>query len=258
MFNSWDSYQRLFPLYASIMKLHDHPQFFIIFGDKQLSFDRHQFYGLQTSQELLQQQPFCKVSQNIKTLIVVDQSHGTDGLIITSLEQAHAYKPYSCTADFIITNVPEIGLGIATADCLPIIFFDSKKNVLAVAHAGWQGTVAGIAVKVVCVMQEHFGTRLEDLQIFFGPCATVENYEVAADFGEKIELFPQTFIHKNNKHFFNIPLYNQLLLESIGVPKTAFIGDYCQCTIANKNFCSYRRDKNNQRQMTIAYLKNCS
>ena len=285
------------------MKILNHPHFSLIFCDKQNSFARNQFYNLQTSQELLQQPQFEFLPQKNgpQMLITADQIHKTDGLIITSLEQALAYKPYSTQADFIVTNVPQVALGIATADCLPIIFYDAKNNALGVAHAGWPGTVAGIAIKTVQAMQQNFGSNPQDLQIFFGPCASVQMYEVGSDFCEKIqplesfdtishicskslrtsgeknsargECFAsvptqqnvsnhssgkseadKTFIQKNGKHFFNIPLYNQLLLEAHGVPKTAFVWDYFQCTIANNNFCSYRRDKDDQRQMTIAWL----
>lgn len=256
------------------MHIYSHLAFAIMFCDKKNSFNRDQFYGLETGNKLLLQAPFQEFSNILKTLITVHQVHKTDGLIITSLEQAVLYKPYSAQADFIITNVPDIGIGIATADCLPIIFFDNTNNVIAVVHAGWKGTMQGIVLKVIGAMQEKFGTQLNDLQIFFGPCASVENYEVSADFGENvmsvfecfcdgknvskndaIDFTNKVFIYKNNRYFFSIPLYNQLLLEQIGILKTAFILNYCHCTIANQNFCSYRRDKNNQRQMTIAYLK---
>ena len=242
-----------------------HTQLFsIFFCDKEHCFKRSQFDHLQNSQELLRQSQFqFLASSNLKALIVAHQVHKTNGVIINSLDQALAYRPYSVAADFLVTHIPNIGIGVATADCLPIIFYDIKNHAVGIAHAGWQGTVNNITYKVIESMQENFGTQVQDMQIFFGPCASVENYEVSADFGEKItygqlkkQISEKTFIQKNNKHYFNLPLYNQLLLEAIGIQKSALNWDFFECTMSNKNFCSYRRDKNEQRQITIVFLKN--
>jgi YfiH family protein len=309
------------------MHIHHTPTFSLFFTDKNNAFPKQAFYFCPSSQELLKQKPFeFLMNHGATELIVTDQTHGTNGLIVTSQEQAQTYKPYACQADFIVTNVPGVALGIATADCLPIIMYDHLNHVIAAIHAGWQGTVKGIAVKTVEAMQTHFGTKAADIQVFFGPSASVNVYEVGADFAEKIKLcvlnskplvvpsihfapqntqdersiglsavalaeagnhtskritplvsfdtklltqfhsgragnsiyqktIEQTLIKKNGKHYFNVPLYNQLLLESIRV--TQFNADYNECTITNQNYCSYRREKESPlRQMTVAILKN--
>jgi polyphenol oxidase len=238
------------------MTLYNHSHFSIFFSDAKNSFHKYQFYNVKSTQELAKQLPILINHNHLLSLVTLDQAHATEGLVFNSYEQAFSYKPYSFQGDFIITNLPNIALGVATADCLPIIFFEKKNKILAVAHAGWQGTLQEIAIKVVESVQKSFGSQLQDFQIFFGPCASVENYEVSLDFEEKIKKFKsQVLIHIDNKYFFNMPLYNQLLLEEHGIQKQAFIWDYCQCTIANHNFCSYRRNKNDQRQMTVAYIK---
>lgn len=273
------------------MKIYQHPQFSIFFGDKTNAFAKEQFYNLADSRSFLQQPQFEFLkNSDSSNIIFANQVHKTDGLIITSHEQAQAYKPYSAQADFIITNVPGVAIGVATADCLPIIFYDPHNNVIAVAHAGWQGTVGGIAPITVQAMINNFGCEPQDILTFFGPCASVENYEVSADFGQSASLLDtsgcavhskwadpsissdfeqkreivsryetqqalnQTITQKNNKYYFNMPLYNQKLLQAVGV--TNFNYDFNSCTIAHQNFCSYRREKEKAlRQMTIAMLK---
>lgn len=241
------------------MLIHQSKGFSLFFTDKQNAFPKEAFYTCLSSHELLTQQPFQFLHNHGATnLIVADQTHGTTGLIITSYEQARAYKPYSHQADFIITNIPTIALGVATADCLPIIFYDPINHVIATTHAGWQGTVKGIAVTTIETMYAHFGSRPADIQVFFGPSASVEAYEVQADFLKNIHacsFIDDVFVKREEKHYFNVQLYNQRLLENIGVKD--FNTDYNLCTIKNSEYCSYRREKEaSLRQMTIAILQN--
>lgn len=231
--------------------------FSIFFGDKQNAFQKQQFYSCTSSHELLAQSPFAFLqTHDVETFIVADQTHGVDGLIITSAQQAANYLPYSRQADFIITNVPGVALGVATADCLPIVFYDPANHVIALAHAGWQGTVKGIALSTVQAMTKNFGTNSSELQIFFGPSASVEAYEVSPDFIHNIstcDFINDVFIQKNGRYYFNVVLYNQRLLETFGVKQ--FNHDYHKCTITNLEFCSHRREKElSLRQMTIALL----
>lgn len=241
------------------MYIHTTPRALLVFTDKAHAFEKEAFYGCPSSHELLKQQPFAYLQNYGAThLVVADQTHGIDGLIITSRQQADAYKPYSSQADFIVTNVPNVALGVATADCLPIVLYDPTQHVIAVVHAGWQGTVKGVAVAAVQTMHTHFGTQPVDIQAFFGPSASVDAYEVGADFGKNISNFSfihEVFINKDGKYYFNVPLYNQLLLQQIGVRN--FNRDYNDCTITHEKYCSYRREKGLAlRQLTVAILKN--
>ena len=52
-------------------------------------------------------------------------------------------------ADAIITNQKKLPIGILTADCVPILLHDSKKNFIAAVHAGWKGAFKGIINKVI-------------------------------------------------------------------------------------------------------------
>ena len=233
------------------------------FLDKSTGFARQQFYDCPTSQELLYQPQFSQIADlpGVQVLIAPDQVHGTDGIVIQDLEAALHYKPYSQQADFVVTNVPGVALGVATADCLPMIFYDSCEQVIAVAHAGWQGTVQGIAIKTVQAMEHHFGCQPSNITVLFGPCASVENYEVREDFIAKLREAPcandsnphDVVISKNGRLYFDMTGYNRQLLEAVGVKNSRY--EYNRCTIADHAFCSYRREKDDAlRQMSIAVL----
>jgi polyphenol oxidase len=68
-------------------------------------------------------------------------------------------------------------LGIKTADCLPILFVDASRRLAAAAHAGWRGTAAGIAGRVLAWFVAR-GSRPADVTVALGPCIGPCCYEV--------------------------------------------------------------------------------
>ena len=241
------------------MKILNTSRFSLIFCDKKNSFARNQFYNLQTSQELLQQAQFefLRQKNGPKTLITADQIHKTDGLIIASLKQALAYKPYSAQADFIITNVPQVALGIATADCLPIVIYDEINKVIANVHAGWRGSAQEIVVRAVEAMCNNFGSKLDQLQFFFGPSGNVCCYEIKEDILPHFEKFPfkdEVIQQRDTRLMLDVAALNRLQLEVLGIKKNACNVAYNACTLCMPSFCSFRRSKNAERQMTVVAL----
>jgi YfiH family protein len=102
--------------------------------------------------------------------------------------------------DGVITNIPEILLGIQTADCLPVILVDPKHRTVGVFHAGWRGTLKRIIEKGVGEMHRCFGTRAADIKAAIGPgirgCCYQVGPEVRAafesQFGYGSALFRET------------------------------------------------------------------
>ncbi|GGN96472.1 peptidoglycan editing factor PgeF [Saccharibacillus kuerlensis] len=80
--------------------------------------------------------------------------------------------------DGLLTDVPGILLTSFYADCVPLYFFDPITKAVGLAHAGWKGTVAEIGRRMVEKMQEHYGSRVEDIQTAIGPCIGETRYEV--------------------------------------------------------------------------------
>ncbi|XP_048396599.1 purine nucleoside phosphorylase LACC1 isoform X2 [Stegostoma tigrinum] len=79
-------------------------------------------------------------------------------------------KPEPESYDAIVTN--RIGVTIAApgADCIPLLFADPVQHVCGVAHAGWKGTLAGVAMATVSTMTAEFGCRAKDILVAMGPC----------------------------------------------------------------------------------------
>lgn len=81
-------------------------------------------------------------------------------------------------ADGLVTGERGLALAVVAADCVPILLWDPVKKVVGAAHAGWRGTVAGIAGEAVRGMVEAFGTRPSDIRVGVGPGIGPCCYEV--------------------------------------------------------------------------------
>ncbi|MXP62347.1 peptidoglycan editing factor PgeF [Roseomonas sp. M0104] len=88
-------------------------------------------------------------------------------------------------ADALVTNRPGLALGVVTADCGPVLFADQKAGVVAAAHAGWRGAVAGILEETLAAM-ERLGARRGDIAAVVGPCIRQSSYEVGMDLREAV------------------------------------------------------------------------
>jgi YfiH family protein len=80
-------------------------------------------------------------------------------------------------ADALVTDTPNLLLGILTADCTPVLFADHHAVVVGAAHAGWRGALAGVTDAAIDAM-EQLGARRENIHAAVGPCIGQPSYEV--------------------------------------------------------------------------------
>lgn len=241
------------------MILHKNPFFSIYFGDMRDKFIPAAYAAVSNSQKILAHAPFSRLKKmmSLDTLVFLHQIHGINGMIVMSPDQIEALKSFNNDGDFLMTALPGIGLGVATADCLPIIIYDSFNQIVANVHAGWRGTVERVVVIAVEQMISFYGSQLENLRFFFGPSAKVCCYEIKEDMMPHLEKFSYAsdVVKKRDDYYtLDVPLLNQLQLEELGIKKEAFHLSYNACTLCNSSFCSYRRLKNSERQMTVVVL----
>jgi polyphenol oxidase len=100
-------------------------------------------------------------------------------------------------ADAIVTDKPNLLIGILTADCAPVLFADDEAKVIGAAHAGWRGALAGITDATVAAM-ERLGASRVNIHAAVGPCIGQPSYEVD-------EAFRDLFIDedRSNARFFS-------------------------------------------------------
>ncbi len=89
--------------------------------------------------------------------------------------------------DGLITQTPDIVLGIQTADCIPIILVDTKRKAVGVFHAGWRGTAKRIVEKGVGEMRRYFGTLPRDIRAAIGPGIHSCCYQVGPEVRDNFE-----------------------------------------------------------------------
>ncbi|KAI5621169.1 laccase domain-containing protein 1 [Silurus asotus] len=78
-------------------------------------------------------------------------------------------KPEPESYDGIVTNQPGVVIAAPGADCMPLLFADTVKKVIGVAHAGWKGTLMGVAMATVNAMVREFGSELANVVAVIGP-----------------------------------------------------------------------------------------
>ena len=240
------------------MIFHDAPSFRIYFGNARDKLFPAEYLNMSSNQNILEIEPYKNIKKllNLDELMFLSQVHGNQGLVI-STEQAQQMQPFKTDGDFFITPDKHLGIGVMTGDCLPIIFYDTQKNVVAIVHAGWRGSVQEVAVKALESMQVTFGTNAQNVKVLFGPSAKSCCYKVGDDFSQYLEAFEyaeEVLLQLNGTQFFDLPRFNRLQLKNAGIKTDAFQLDYNICTICDDTFCSSRR-QDEQRQMTVVSLK---
>src|SRR5581483_11722738 len=99
-----------------------------------------------------------------------------------------ATKPWDTAtrpkADAIVTRTPGLAIGVTAADCGPVLLVDAKARVIAAAHAGWKGALAGIVESTVSAM-ETLGAERSHIVAAIGPLIQQQSYEVGNEFVER-------------------------------------------------------------------------
>ncbi len=191
---------------------------------------------------------------SLHTLFFLKQTHSAT--VFTLNNKNNLTQPldlFQHEGDAIITQEKNIGIGIATADCFPIVLVDQKNQAIGIIHAGWRGLHAKIITTTINAMQKSFKTNPAQLQVYCGPSALVCCYEVQADF---LSYFPESLIEKRaDKLFFNARRAALFELSANHLPDTAINIKNNVCTICTPGFCSVRKQKENAgRQPSVVFL----
>lgn len=146
--------------------------------------------------------------------------------------------------DALVTNKKNVAIALNFADCVPIIFYDSEKEVIGVAHAGWRGTVAKIGPKTVQKMSDEFGSNPEDIIALIGPSIGKCCFEVKEDVLNKIsESVSNQTGDAISGMFADLKLINKIQLLATGLKKI-YLSEYCT-SCQSGLFFSYRKENGN-------------
>lgn len=168
------------------------------------------------------------------------QVHGVDAVVADA-----AWGPgLGPKADAVVTKTPGLAVGVGTADCGPVLFADSEAGVVAAAHAGWKGALAGVLEATVTSM-EQVGAERARMVAVLGPTISAAAYEVGPEFVERfVEQKPENarFFRPSNRaaySLFDLPGYIVARLQRAGL---ATVQSVDLCTFSDEpHFFSYRR-----------------
>ena len=180
-----------------------------------------------------------KIGVMPKNLKLMHQTHSNRVIVINKKNKnSKIFK-----SDSLITSIKSLAIGVVTADCVPIILYDSKNEVIGCVHAGWKGAISGIIEKTINQIK-----RLnKDSKIFacIGPCIGQKSYEVDANFYRKFlkkSKKNSLYFSKKNKtkKLFNLRKYvrNKLIKYRVKVDQI-----YLDTFAEKKYFFSYRRSQ---------------
>ena len=180
-----------------------------------------------------------KMKINQKKLLLMHQTHSNKVIIVHKKNQ----NLKKLDSDALITKIKGISLGVVTADCVPIILYDKKNQIIGCIHAGWKGASSGIIENTV----KKFKKLDSKNKIFasVGPCIGKKSYEVDVDFYRKFisksKKNAKYFLKKNkNKKLFNLRKYVNDKLVKLSVKVDHVNHD----TFKEKHsFFSYRRSQ---------------
>lgn len=198
------------------------------------------------------------VGFSLDQLTVGAQVHSAHIAVITQEEAGRGGKDRESRlpdTDALVTRESGICLMVMSADCVPILLYDPVQKVIAAVHAGWRGTVGGIAGKTVLLMQEAFNCVPADILVGIGPsigrCCFEVGGEVAGAFRDRNERVEGVVYAGKNEGKYQVDLWEanrrQLLAAGVGEGNIEVAG---VCTFCNHDrFFSYRYDHGNTGRM---------
>ena len=124
-----------------------------------------------------------EVGFDLDRALMTVQEHGAD--IATFHRATPEGGQCVFSTDALATDVPGQAIVTYHADCFPLLFLDRSRGVVAGAHAGWRGALAGVAIETVQALRSSYGSAPDDLDVVIGPGICVRCYPVGEDIGRQ-------------------------------------------------------------------------
>lgn len=177
--------------------------------------------------------------------VVANQTHSDHIKVITKAETKGWESEESAIedCDALITREKKVILTILTADCVPILLYDPKQEVVAAVHAGWKGTQARIVAKTVLKMADLFNSKPEDILAAVAPSIGKCCYEVGEDVARHFLDTPNAFTENGDKFMLDLPYINKYQLRNAGLKEShiEMSGVCTSCEVAH--YFSYRKEQ---------------
>lgn len=189
-----------------------------------------------------------------KNLILAEQIHQDRAVVVGERERGKIVKG----VDGMATGTTNVVLGVKIADCLPIMFYDSEKRVIGIAHAGWQGITNGI-IRATVETMKSLGSQPVDILAGIGPhiggCCFTVTQKRAQIFKEKFgDLHGMIYDDQDGFHL-DLAFPALFQLEQMGI-KRENIEILLTCTSCqNEEFFSFRKEGTEKRMLGVIGLQ---
>ncbi|MBN2496084.1 MAG: peptidoglycan editing factor PgeF [Deltaproteobacteria bacterium] len=179
-----------------------------------------------------------------EAVVELEQVHGAEVLVVD--EPVVALPPALARRfDAAVTQRNDTVLAVRTADCVPVLLYCPQPRSVGIVHAGWRGSLSGVAAMAVATMESQFGCRPAVLHVAIGPCIHTERFLVGpevhtpflARFGTQVAL------RKGQRLALDLVAANRCCLLEAGC-RPEHIEDIDLCTFSREDlFFSHRRDE---------------
>lgn len=173
-------------------------------------------------------------------------------------DNIYIYDEICHDGDAIITDKKNVGIGIFTADCIPVLIYDKCNKVIAAVHSGWKGTLKCIVSKTIDKMIKEYNTNTENLIVYIGPhnmmCCYEVSTELIGDF-KREDIYKNTDINNGRKLNLQECILKQLIDKRVNREKINLLN---LCTNCSKEyeFYSYRKQKEKSgRMFSFIFMK---
>lgn len=193
--------------------------------------------------------------------VCAEQVHGNDVKYVSGADAGKGAKKYSTgipKTDGLYTDQEGLLLALAYADCVPIYFFEPKERKVGIVHAGWRGTVKGIAGELIKQWVDT-GVKAEEILVVIGPSICKDCYIVDNKVIQKVEEMAiknaSDFYQEEKPGQFSLDLkgLNAALIRSFGVPKENIeVTNFCT-SCHSEFFYSHRKSGGNAGRM-LAFI----
>jgi YfiH family protein len=142
-------------------------------------------------------------------------------------------------ADALVTSAPEIAVAVRTADCVPLLAAGAGGARVAAIHAGWRGTLAGVAARAVAALGGG-----EEVRVAIGPSIRRCCYEVDEALARRFAdaLGAGVALRREGRWHLDLVEANLRVLERAGVSRGEVeVLDACTACDGAR-FFSHRRD----------------
>lgn len=171
------------------------------------------------------------------------QTHGKDVIILKDYHNYHTNN--QIYGDAVITNLKNQCICITTADCLPILLYENKQNVIAIIHAGWRGLYSEIITFTLQKMKDIFNCETFNIKCIIGPSICVDHYEIGNDLLDKLKNkfnFCEKIIKfQNNKYYLDLKKLAFLQLIDHGILGKN-VNIFPVCTYEDDEYYSFRKE----------------